>query len=65
MAHKRTALVGGALVAALLVPSTANAASSKGCDKDCQAQNQVRGEAVNLGFPFPVPAANRFPPEPV
>jgi hypothetical protein len=32
------------------------------CTEDCQAQNQVRGEAVNLGFPFPVPAANRFSP---
>ena len=34
MAPIRTALLGGALVAALLVPTTANAASSKGCDKD-------------------------------
>ena len=42
MAHKRTALVGGALVAALLVPTTANAASSKGCDKDV-------GFAITLG----------------
>src|SRR4051812_1378862 len=32
MALKRTALVGGALVAALLAPTTASAASSKGCD---------------------------------
>jgi hypothetical protein len=32
------------------------------CTQDCQAQNQVRGEAVVLGFPFPVPAANRFTP---
>src|SRR3954449_12589906 len=32
MALKRTLLVGGALVAALLAPTTANAASSKGCD---------------------------------
>jgi hypothetical protein len=32
------------------------------CTQDCQAQNQVRGEAVNLGFPFPVPAANRLNP---
>ena len=32
------------------------------CTQDCQAQNQVRGEAVNLGFPFPVPTANRFLP---
>ena len=34
MAPQRTALVGGALVAALLAPNTASAASSKGCDKD-------------------------------
>ncbi len=34
MGHLRTALVGGALVAALMAPSTASAASSKGCDKD-------------------------------
>ena len=32
------------------------------CTQDCQAQNQVRGQAVNLGFPFPVPTANRFRP---
>ena len=32
------------------------------CTQDCQAQNQVRGEAVVLGSPFPVPAANRFNP---
>jgi hypothetical protein len=32
------------------------------CTQDCQAQNQVRGQAVVLGFPFPVPAANRLNP---
>jgi hypothetical protein len=32
------------------------------CTEDCQAENQVRGQAVVLGFPFPVPAANRFTP---
>ena len=32
------------------------------CTEECQAQNQVQGEAVVLGFPFPVPAANRFSP---
>jgi hypothetical protein len=32
------------------------------CTQDCQAQNQVRGQAVVLGAPFPVPAANRFTP---
>jgi len=30
------------------------------CVADCQAQNQVRGEFVVLGFPFPVPAASRL-----
>ncbi|WP_028067739.1 hypothetical protein [Solirubrobacter soli] len=32
------------------------------CTTDCQAQNQVRGQAVVLGAPFPVPAANRLNP---
>ncbi len=32
------------------------------CTQNCQAQNQVRGQAENLGFPFPVPAASRFTP---
>jgi hypothetical protein len=32
------------------------------CTQDCQAQNQVRGQAVTLGAPFPVPAANRLSP---
>ena len=32
------------------------------CTQDCQAQNQVRGQAVVLGFPFPVPTANRLNP---
>jgi hypothetical protein len=30
------------------------------CDHQCGAQNQVKGEAVVLGFPFPVPAASRL-----
>ena len=30
------------------------------CVEDCQAQNQVRGRFVVLGFPFPVPAASRL-----
>jgi hypothetical protein len=30
------------------------------CVEDCQAQNQVRGRFVVLGFPFPVPAASRI-----
>lgn len=32
------------------------------CVKDCQAQNQVRGGAVVLGHPFPVPEAYRLKP---
>jgi hypothetical protein len=32
------------------------------CVSDCQAQDQIRGRAALLGFPFPVPAANRFQP---
>ena len=32
------------------------------CVKDCQAQNQVRGGAVVLGHPFPVPDAFRLKP---
>jgi hypothetical protein len=32
------------------------------CTQDCQAQNQVKGRAVVLGFPFPVPPANRLSP---
>ena len=30
------------------------------CTHKCQAQNQVRGGAVVLGFPFPVPADSRL-----
>jgi hypothetical protein len=32
------------------------------CVQDCQAQNQVRGQAVVLGFPFPVPNRVRLTP---
>jgi hypothetical protein len=32
------------------------------CTQQCQAQNQVRGAAVVLGFPFPVPTPNRLFP---
>ena len=32
------------------------------CATDCQAQNQIRGRAVVLGFPTPVPAASRLTP---
>lgn len=42
--------------------STEVAPPATDCITDCQAQNQVRGRAVNLGFPFPVPAASRLKP---
>lgn len=32
------------------------------CVRRCQARNQVRGQAVVLGFPFPVPADDRLRP---
>ena len=32
------------------------------CVQDCQAQNRIRGRAVVLGFPFPVPAESRLTP---
>ena len=32
------------------------------CVQDCQAQNQVRGRAVVLGFPSPVPAGSLLTP---
>ena len=34
------------------------------CVQNCQAQNQVRGRAVNLGFPFQVDPADRLQPRP-
>lgn len=33
------------------------------CVRRCQAQNRVRGAAVVLGFPFPVPAEYRLRPD--
>jgi hypothetical protein len=33
------------------------------CTHKCRGKNRVRGRAVNLGFPFPVPTAVRFTPE--
>jgi hypothetical protein len=32
------------------------------CTHQCQAQDRVRGQAVVLGFPFPVPDASRLQP---
>lgn len=36
--------------------------AAEDCVKDCQARNRVRGKALVLGFPFPVPAENRLQP---
>lgn len=33
------------------------------CTHQCQAQNQVRGRLVVLGFPFPVPTGSRLTPD--
>jgi hypothetical protein len=38
------------------------APAATACTHQCGAQNQTRGEAVVLGFPFPVPAASRITP---
>jgi hypothetical protein len=42
--------------------ATEVAPPSKPCTHQCQAQDQVRGQAVVLGFPFPVPDASRLKP---
>ena len=42
--------------------ATEVAPGSSNCVQNCQAQNQVRGRAVNLGFPFPVAPADRLQP---
>ena len=39
------------------------APSPKECIQNCQAQNRVRGRAVVLGFPFPVPQNVRLKPD--
>jgi hypothetical protein len=42
--------------------STEVAPPATTCTQNCQAQNQVRGQAVVLGFPSPVPDASRLRP---
>jgi hypothetical protein len=42
--------------------STEVAPPATACTEDCQAQNRVRGQAVVLGLPFPVPTASRLVP---
>jgi hypothetical protein len=50
MAPLRTALLGGALVAALLAPTTASAASSKGCDGGGFTLRLADGSSVKPDF---------------
>ena len=40
--------------------ATEVAPAASACTSKCRAQNQVRGGAVVLGFPFPVPADSRL-----
>ena len=42
--------------------ATEVAPGSSNCVQNCQAQNRVRGRAVNLGFPFMVNGAGRLQP---
>jgi hypothetical protein len=42
--------------------ATEVAPPASACTHQCQAQDQVRGQAVVLGFPFPVPDASRLKP---
>ena len=42
--------------------ATEVAPPSSNCVQNCQAQNRVRGRAVNLGFPFHVAPADRLQP---
>jgi hypothetical protein len=50
MAPLRTALAGGALVAALLAPASAPAASSKGCDGGGFTLRLADGSTVRPDF---------------
>lgn len=42
--------------------STEVAPPATDCTQNCQAQNRVRGRAVNLGFPFPVAPGSQLVP---
>ena len=53
---------GGRMGAVFGEDATEVAPPATNCTQDCQAQNQVRGRAVVLGFPFPVPQASRLKP---
>jgi hypothetical protein len=53
---------GGRMGLVLGGDATEVAPPAAACTTNCQAQNQVRGQAVNLGFPFPVPDPVRLQP---
>jgi len=53
---------GGRMGAVFGEDATEVAPPATNCTQDCQAQNRVRGQAVVLGFPFPVPQASRLKP---
>ena len=53
---------GGRMGAVFGGDSTEVAPPATVCTHQCQAQNRVRGQAVNLGFPFPVPDTSRLNP---
>ena len=53
---------GGRMGQVMGADSTEVAPPATTCTQNCQAQNQVRGRAVNLGAPFPVPASSRLKP---
>jgi len=53
---------GGRMGAIFGEDATEVAPPSSICTHQCQAQDRVRGQAVVLGFPFPVPDASRLQP---
>jgi hypothetical protein len=53
---------GGRMGAVFGEDATEVAPPATNCTQNCQAQNRVRGRAVVLGFPFPVPDTSRLQP---
>jgi hypothetical protein len=53
---------GGRMGAVFGEDATEVAPPATECVFDCQAQNQVQGRGLILGFPFPVPGASRLQP---
>jgi hypothetical protein len=53
---------GGRMGAVFGEDATEVAPPAANCVTDCQARNRVRGQAVVLGHPFPVPDASRLKP---